>query len=206
MWNVFTILGFIGSGIISAFAATNAVPTTSQVVRYEREQPVFRSKVISRERGDRLLIILQDSTNFVSWGESVRKSFGTNVIGCVLPVPPETWVVVQLTNRTSYKVGIPRSGGLIWLPSGLFEAQQPAREALSKLAEDLRSDLRKEIVEAPRPLTYVPGTIDDGGTLSGIARLFYGDATKWRKIYEANRSVMKNPNLIEGRERLTIPK
>jgi hypothetical protein len=189
----------------SRSAGTNSVPTTNEVVRYERVQPVFRSTAISRERGDRLITILQQTNNFVSWGEWVRKSFGTNVV-CVLPIRAESYVSVKLTNGSSFEVGISRGGELVYFPSGLYSSQRSAREELAKVAADLRSDLRREIVNTPKPLRYVAGTSDDGGTLSGVARLFYGDALKWPQIYEANRTKMKNPNLIEGRLELIIPK
>ena len=43
-------------------------------------------------------------------------------------------------------------------------------------------DYRKsgEILSAPKPCVYKMGTMNDTGTLSGVARLFYGDASKWR--------------------------
>jgi len=38
------------------------------------------------------------------------------------------------------------------------------------------------------------------------ARAVYGDASKWTKIYEANKSVIgKNPNLIYPGQKYTIP-
>ena len=194
---------FIAS--MSMFAGPNSVPTTNEVRSYERVQPVFRSRAVLRERGDRLLMILQGTTNFVSWGETVRKSFGTNFV-CVLPIPAESYVSVKLTNGTSYKIGISRGGELVYLPGGLYASGKFSRGALALVAADLRDDLRRELVNTPKPLTYVTGTADDGGTLSGIARLFYGDGSKWRQIYEANRSRMKNPDLIEGRVELVIPK
>jgi len=45
-------------------------------------------------------------------------------------------------------------------------------------------------------------------TLSRIAggKNVYGDPSKWRKIYEANKSRIKNPNLIYPGQRLVIPK
>ena len=57
-----------------------------------------------------------------------------------------------------------------------------------------------------KPLVYQVSMIDDGSTLSGIARLFYGDATKWAQIYDANRSILKKPDLIRDGMGLTIPK
>lgn len=204
MINRFLVFVLLASGLVAGFAATNGVPQPNEVLRYERVQPLFRSNVIAKDRGDQVLAVLQSPTNFLAWGEYVRKTHGTNIV-CVLPVRAETWIIARLTNGSSYKIGIPRTGGLVYLPSGLFAADGRARNALAKLAEDLHNDLRQEIINTPKPIIYIPGTVDDGSTLSGVARLFYGDASRWRKIYEANRSIIKNPNLIDGRMKLTIP-
>lgn len=40
-------------------------------------------------------------------------------------------------------------------------------------------------------------TVVGGDTLSKIAKRHYGDASKWKAIYEANRDVIKNPDLIQ---------
>lgn len=72
--------------------------------------------------------------------------------------------------------------------------------------DEWTADFRREVVSAPKPCLYTIGTVDDEGTLSGVARLFYGDARKWREIYEANRAVIKNPDAIDCRARLTIPR
>jgi len=69
-----------------------------------------------------------------------------------------------------------------------------------------RAAMRQNLLNAPKPHAYTVGTLDDGGTLSGVAKLFYGDASKWREIYHANRSILKDPNKLTGRETLTIPK
>ena len=48
-------------------------------------------------------------------------------------------------------------------------------------------------------------TVVKGDSLSKIAKHFYGDANKWRKIHEANRQLIKNPDLIQPGWVLTIP-
>lgn len=49
-------------------------------------------------------------------------------------------------------------------------------------------------------------TVVKGDCLSAIARRMYGDASKWRKIYDANKSIIgKNPNLIYPGQKYTIP-
>ena len=48
-------------------------------------------------------------------------------------------------------------------------------------------------------------TIERGDTLSRIAVQFYGNAGDWKKIYEANRSTIKNPDLIYPGTKIIIP-
>ena len=51
--------------------------------------------------------------------------------------------------------------------------------------------------------TYV---VVAGDSLSKIAKRLYGDAAKWRQIYEANRDQIKNPDLIHPGQQLKIPR
>jgi nucleoid-associated protein YgaU len=94
----------------------------------------------------------------------------------------------------------------LYLPEGFYEPSEASSKQVAQWMAETEADLRREVISAPKPCTYKVGTVDDGGTLSGIARLFYGDASKWKQIYEANRPVLKNPNIISGTETLTIPK
>ena len=48
-------------------------------------------------------------------------------------------------------------------------------------------------------------TVVAGDTLSHLALRFYGDHYKWGKIYEANKSTMKNPNFLYIGQKLFIP-
>jgi nucleoid-associated protein YgaU len=48
-------------------------------------------------------------------------------------------------------------------------------------------------------------TVVKGDSLSKIAKRVYGDAQQWRKIYEANRDQIKNPDLIYPGQTFTIP-
>lgn len=47
--------------------------------------------------------------------------------------------------------------------------------------------------------------IQQGDTLSGIARQFLGNAGDYPKIFEANREVIKDPNLIYPGQKIRIP-
>jgi LysM repeat protein len=48
-------------------------------------------------------------------------------------------------------------------------------------------------------------TVRPGDTLSSIAQRFYGSTADWRLLYEANRSVIRNPDVIFPGEVLSLP-
>ncbi|MFQ6113741.1 MAG: LysM peptidoglycan-binding domain-containing protein [bacterium] len=102
-----------------------------------------------------------------------------------------------------------------------------AGDWLSKIAKKLYGDAMKytEIFEANRKIIKDPNFIfsgqrlqippvkqDDeyyavqrGDWLSKIARKFYGDVQKYTRIFEANREIIHDPDLIYPGERLRIP-
>ena len=66
----------------------------------------------------------------------------------------------------------------------------------------------KPKAEAPPPVTADVErtyTVVAGDTLSKIAKQEYGDASKWKHIYEANKNVIKNPDLIYPGQTFKIP-
>jgi nucleoid-associated protein YgaU len=73
-----------------------------------------------------------------------------------------------------------------------------------------------EVGKVTIPITFgtylIPGyvgfgqvTIAPGDTLSALAQSWYGDASKWPIIFEANRDQIVNPNLIFPGQILRIP-
>ena len=55
---------------------------------------------------------------------------------------------------------------------------------------------------ADKPQSY---TVKSGDSLSKIAKHLYGDANKWHAIFDANRDKIKNPDLIQPGQVLTLP-
>ncbi len=47
--------------------------------------------------------------------------------------------------------------------------------------------------------------VESGDSLSKIAKKFYGNAQDWKRIYEENRDVIHNPDMIQPGWRLKIP-
>lgn len=48
-------------------------------------------------------------------------------------------------------------------------------------------------------------TVVKGDSLSKIAKRLWGDASLWPRIYDANRSIIKDPDLIHPGQVLNIP-
>jgi nucleoid-associated protein YgaU len=48
-------------------------------------------------------------------------------------------------------------------------------------------------------------TVVAGDSLSKIAKAEYGDASKWQKIYAANKATISNPDLIHPGQVIIIP-
>jgi len=55
---------------------------------------------------------------------------------------------------------------------------------------------------APTARMYI---VQGGDSLSKIAKKFYGDANAWKRIFEANKDVVKNPDVIQPGWKLQIP-
>ena len=58
------------------------------------------------------------------------------------------------------------------------------------------------VIHHEQPRRYI---VRPGDTLSSIAQRFYGNPADWRGLYQANRSVMRNPNVIDPGEVLNVP-
>jgi nucleoid-associated protein YgaU len=55
---------------------------------------------------------------------------------------------------------------------------------------------------APQQKMY---TVAAGDSLSKIAKQFYGNANEYNKIFEANRNVLSDPNMVKVGQQLVIP-
>ncbi len=65
------------------------------------------------------------------------------------------------------------------------------------------ADLAANLANSPyNPETYV---VVAGDTLWGIAARLLGSGAKWSAIYEANKSIIANPNMIYIGQTLVLP-
>ena len=62
-----------------------------------------------------------------------------------------------------------------------------------------------EVEQRPASESTRTYTVVAGDSLSKIAKREYGDANEWKRIYEANRHIIKNPDLDLPRARAQHP-
>lgn len=70
-------------------------------------------------------------------------------------------------------------------------------------ADELTVNGEKSVEPPAESVTFY--TIVSGDNLSKIAKHFYGDANKYPLIFEANREVIKDPDLIFPGQKIRIP-
>ena len=76
-------------------------------------------------------------------------------------------------------------------------------DAIKKHADwekELEADIRNEKSDI-----YGIWTVKSGDTLSKIAKSAYDNAGSYMKIFEANKNILKNPDVIQVGQKLTIP-
>jgi len=60
-------------------------------------------------------------------------------------------------------------------------------------------------IQVANPDVYAMHTVQKGESLSKIAKHYYDDMMKYKKIFDANRDQLNNPDLIEVGQVLRIP-
>jgi nucleoid-associated protein YgaU len=78
--------------------------------------------------------------------------------------------------------------------------ERPAQQPEGAPAEDTRPPVEEQV--APSPRIHV---VQEGDSLSQIAKAVYGDASRWREIYQANKDKIKDPKIIRPGQELRIP-
>jgi nucleoid-associated protein YgaU len=93
-----------------------------------------------------------------------------------------------------------------------LSGQAASAEAMEKavlMAGNIQgvSEVRVDGLAAPPPTeTAEYHVIAKGETLSALAKRYYGDGNAYPRIFEANREVIKDPDLIFVGQKIRIPK
>ena len=75
---------------------------------------------------------------------------------------------------------------------------------IKQLGGENASDIKANISVADDTI-YHRHTVAGGESLSKIAKQYYGDAMKYKTIFEANTNVLKSPDVIHPDQVLVIP-
>ncbi len=117
--------------------------------------------------------------------------------------PSQVQKVAEKAGKAAPAMAI--AGVLVAAPQAHAAVRTPARTAA--VVGQVRTDvgIRTDAVVRHDQVTSRSYTVQRGDTLSSIAQRFYGSAADWLRIWDANRSVVPDPNLIRAGEVLTIP-
>lgn len=85
---------------------------------------------------------------------------------------------------------------------GLFDRKEKPKADFSNVQSGSSSRPDASAQPAAAERSY---TVKSGDSLSAIAKREYGDAAQWKRIYEANRDTIDNPDLIHPGQELKIP-
>lgn len=86
---------------------------------------------------------------------------------------------------------------------GSFQQQGQQRTGSMVDLESRKTD--SPVLNEPGKISPEYYEIKKGDSLSAIAKRAYGDASKWRTIYEANKDQISNPDLIYPGQKIKIP-
>jgi nucleoid-associated protein YgaU len=77
-------------------------------------------------------------------------------------------------------------------------------DEIKRVGGENPSDIMADIKVADTSV-YARHTVKSGESLSKISKNYYGDPMKYNAIFEANRNILKNPDLIHPGQELVIP-
>ena len=109
--------------------------------------------------------------------------------------------------KVTYEDGLVRLSGLVESIASKQKAVLLAGNV--KGVEKVNDDglqVKPQPPAAPPEPEFTFYTIVKGDSLSKIAKKHYGDALKWNTLFEANREVIQNPDLIYPGQVIRVPK
>jgi len=98
---------------------------------------------------------------------------------------------------------------------GKADSREAANLVMSKIDQAVKADNivnAIEVKKAPEPEAAPEPVVEErihvvvsGDTLGAISQKYYGKASQYMKIFEANRDILDNPDLIKVGQKLRIP-
>lgn len=133
-------------------------------------------------------------------------NIGRKLFGSEEEAPEKIKAHIDEENPGVKNLAISVQDGVAML-TGEAESAEAAEKAIL-MAGNVRgiSEVRADGLSAPPATEKVEYyEIVSGDTLSAIAKRYYGKASEYPRIFEANREVIKNPDLIFVGQKIRIP-
>jgi len=127
--------------------------------------------------------------------EKASKAVPAMAVAGVLVAAPHATAATKVPVRTAVIVEHVHADTLAGLP-------EPARHHTVRSGGTLSAVTDALVMHHEPTRRY---TVRPGDTLSSIAQRFYGHTADWRRLYQANRAVVHDPDMIFPGEVLNIP-
>jgi nucleoid-associated protein YgaU len=134
------------------------------------------------------------------------RNIGKKIFGSEDEAPEKIKGHIEEENPGVSNLEVSVKDGVVTL-SGQADSAE-AKEKAVLMAGNVKgiSEVRADGVTAPAPVQDVQYyEIQSGDTLSAIAKKYYGNASDYPRIFEANREVIKDANLIYPGQKIRIP-
>jgi nucleoid-associated protein YgaU len=115
--------------------------------------------------------------------------------------------VLNLGDKLNVQAGdVKEENGLlkVWGTANTPYEKNLIWDEIKKVGGENPTDIMADIKVADTSI-YAKHTVKSGESLSKIAKHYYGKPMKYTAIFEANRNVLKNPDLIHPGQELVIP-
>ncbi|MBI4435862.1 MAG: LysM peptidoglycan-binding domain-containing protein [Candidatus Omnitrophica bacterium] len=86
-----------------------------------------------------------------------------------------------------------------------LKTEKPASAYRRSSYDDEEGEMEETLPPPPSAPSYTSYTVQKGETLGEISGKLYGTSKSWRRIYEANRDVLKDPDHLTPGQVLRIP-
>lgn len=96
--------------------------------------------------------------------------------------------------------GVLKIGGTAHTPYEKNKMWDKIKEIGGDSPSDIRADIKVSVEDY-----YHKHTVKSGESLSKIAKHYYDDANKYMAIFNANKNILKDPNMIHPGQELVIP-
>jgi nucleoid-associated protein YgaU len=134
------------------------------------------------------------------------KDMGEKIFGREDEAAEKIKANIEAANPGITDLGVNYNDGVVELTGTADSAE--AMEKAVLMAGNVKgvSEVKADGISSPPQHAQVEYyTIQKGDTLSGIAKNYYGKANDYPRIFDANREVIKNPDLIYPGQKIRIP-